>query len=490
MVINGISSTPIIKNSNNNWKNRKPHSSQPSFTGLNTVAAKTIRPTPDLLQALIGISTREAGFVGNLPMPFIKTIKTNDKTLTVERINNIKTAFGDAGKKLRSLDIDAQKALKDLVATDDKKLMTYMYELIDAQANEDYPRLAKIEQKFREDLRPQNTTKLKNIYNEAGQILDKAFKENGLVPHDAKTNIEMIGEGCVGTAYKISILDKDNNKLFSDKVIKVYKDKEHLKDFFYNKQLIRLLTLKNHGKDILGYIDNKILKLYNNPNTPTLKEGMALTTLRNAYDDKLNALKVTSNKMVEIVAAKNAEHSIKELYKIHGPYVEANQSAYIKKNLGHKLDKSDLIQPYFTNLTDEIALLEYADKSVLGEVTKPTSFKALGVICEDMGTANPDNTVADRLIDYGCFKITNKVIVGNKTARRVFKKVANAKDAQARITLWNNIYQKAKANSLPNSADVMLGLNESVKLIPFEHQHKLDIFANFKRPNFLSDQFE
>lgn len=164
-----------------------------------------------------------------------------------------------------------------------------------------------------------------------------------------------------------------------------------------------------------------------------------------------------------------------------GVNAEANSALYLKKSVGHPLLKSNLIPPYFFDLRRKFALFEMANDT-LGFSTKRTDFKGLGVSHTDL--AREANFVCGRIVDFGDIKVKNPIVVANKVARRIHKKISSIKSGcpetqtSMRVSLWKRYYSLAITNKLPQRNDVLIGLKEARELIPITERNLLPSIFN------------
>ena len=269
----------------------------------------------------------------------------------------------------------------------------------------------------------------------------------------------------------MSCTDKNNNKVFTDKVIKFYRNKEEKDSINTEIELLNYRMIKSH-KIIVGLV-SKLL------NIAFVKTGIL---------DKKIFNKIIGEKLAQIEACPMAadyknivtnqeEKKNRNIYKkYHGVYREANIALYIQKNIGHRLKNSDAIDFYFSNPKYQYSVFEFSDKDTLGEVRKHNIISDLGIRTNDTEFNNrKKNYVADRLIDYGDFKPINKTLIDSKVARRYYKKIKNVSGKGddkyiAQMLLLSHYYSLALNNKIPNSKEVLAGLNEALSLLPEKYR--------------------
>jgi len=164
-----------------------------------------------------------------------------------------------------------------------------------------------------------------------------------------------------------------------------------------------------------------------------------------------------------------------------GVNAEGNSAFYIKKSIGHPLTKVNLITPYFFNSKKGFALFEMSNDS-LDFPTKIINFKNLGLTHTDLHRES--NFVKGRIVDFGDIKVQNPILVTNKVARRIYKKINAIKSSYSetqikmRRALWEKYYNLAIANKLPQRNDVLMGLKAAKALIPLAERSQLQFFCN------------
>ena len=301
--------------------------------------------------------------------------------------------------------------------------------------------------------------------------LKKGFVQSKLINEDDTLAVELHDFGGFGTIYKMSCTDKNNNKVFTDKVIKFYRNKEEKDSINTEIELLNYRMIKSH-KIIVGLV-SKLL------NIAFVKTGIL---------DKKIFNKIIGEKLAQIEACPTAadyknivtnqeEKKNRNIYKkYHGVYREANIALYIQKNIGHRLKNSDAIDFYFSNPKYQYSVFEFSDKDTLGEVRKHNIISDLGIRTNDTEFNNrKKNYVADRLIDYGDFKPINKTLIDSKVARRYYKKIKNVSGKGedkyiAQMLLLSHYYSLALNNKIPNSKEVLAGLNEALSLLPEKYR--------------------
>lgn len=431
-----------------------------NFYGLNQVFSKTIYPSSDLLKSIYGIY--KSSIVGNLPGEFVKLIKKDTNICKTELAQNVKViyeAFGEAGQELNKINQLNRKTFEQLVNTDDKRVLDEYFKFLEESGkNLDCDTIHNLHEGFRKVQWISNETN-KSIENTAKQKLVSAFKSSGILKKDDNIELEFIGEGLFGRCYKISATDTDGKQIFSDKVLKVYKDISLEKDFILNSFVAKLHINTKNEKEINQYLNKKIkeqphLKYFYNKFKPSsivydCPEEIQKQDIKFSTEDQMNRFK-----------------------DFHGIYPEANASAYISKAIGHDLSNSDITKQYCFDLKNNISLSEFADDYV----TRKNNLESIGVKCHDGN--KPGNTIKEKLVDMGGFTAEDKNLTQNPIVRRINKKIEHTTELNDRINLWNKYYNQVKENKIANRHDVAQGLLKALDNIPLNHLNKLDIYLS------------
>jgi len=326
--------------------------------------------------------------------------------------------------------------------------------------------LAKLQEQMQEKFLPSKKF-LTELQTQSAKILETAMKKTGVIPQNASVQVNHLGQGAFGNAYKVSFLDEAGQKLFHDKVLKVYKDPK-----------IAAETASNMSSEILNYYKSMTKEQY------VAKIEAAFDKIPGIPEDMKSLMKASLGEQYEQM--KNMpDEQIKETINMmmgggnsyHGAGAEANAATFVKKAIGHRLEKSDLAQPHFFDLDANIALTEMSDDA-LATITKKTDFSKLGLTHGDIAM-NSNNTVNRKIIDYGGIIVNNDILAKSKVARRIYKKIAALtskspeRTTQMKIDLWNRYYDLANKNKIGQSHDVLDGLKEARNLIDESQWDKL-----------------
>ena len=385
----------------------------PSFNGLTRAMSKSLYVNKAHIDNLVYAYPKAQGFVGSIPKDFIKVLKSNSDNVGAS-VSEIKSVFADTSKFLQKLAYEKQYASrKEYLKNNcmDSFLVNFAQ-----RYDGNVLALCKDAYLFGR-LRPEQ---INGELSGVNSNLTKVFRENKLIPNDGVASLSYLDSGSYGDVFKLSLLDKDKNKLFHDKVLKVYKSKDDTSNML--SFAIEALHEYVDGFSEVDFINkmNDLSKDFNN-----------------SFDDKFfsDYYKYAKN------CTKKDFGFMRDLgftYDFHGVAPEGNAAMYLKKSVGHRLDNTDLIEPYCFDIKNNYAILEMSDTDL--KTNKKVNFKELGVTCFDSHTFNYTN---DKLIDYGGFNVINSRIVNDKVARRTAKKQAHTPqkkqfDFQKEITSQKN----------------------------------------------------
>lgn len=325
-----------------NRTNAQSCNNSPSFKGLNQAMGKTIYASPELLQRMLGVFTREKSCVGSLPKEMIAILREKCKTPAEvgQKISMIKSTFAEVADSLREMDLEEFKYAHSQEAKefDEKALLELAQNigefneeaLLEISENPSIEALEIFNKKIEgaQKLPKEFVAKLEKT---ASKFLTASMKKIGLIPKNGKVQVNHLGGGHSGNAYKISFLNGTDEKLFHDKVLKVYRD----------------------------------------PNTQIMDE----------YEREF------------------IENEAKSMAKSYGVGPEANIALYLRKAIKHSLKETDLITPHFFDLEHGIALMDMSDNE-LPAITKHIDFEKLGLVHTDLDR-HDGNRVLGRIVDFG-----------------------------------------------------------------------------------------
>lgn len=430
--------------------------------GFTRVLQKRPTLSPALIQMAKDIYTRDKGFGGIFPCEFVNAIKNNLKTHDKNQIKicveGVRETFAKATELFNKIDEETNKNIEsyideynfnDCIRVFLEKIKIKLQVLT-------CPSLALKSMKKAKDKNKAAPEFIKDIEKQVADALNCGLKKYRLIPEDSTVFVNRLDEGRFGTAYEISFICRNKNVLRS-KVIKYYKN------LYANIPFRVKLALKR--EDIINGEYHKVLSFFKElfkifPSHKTIKKSSSESV--EFKKDNL-AKKITEQITMQL---KRGEYK-------HGKKKEANVGNYIMKASGHDLQRSDIISYFYTDLEHNYALFEFCSYDNIGPVTKKVDYDSLGITPKDIvGLSKLKNFLCGRIIDIGGFEVTNKVLAENKVARRTYKKIKhitgrNPKNVvQQRVKRFNELYKTAQHNKLPQSSDILLGLEEARRLIP------------------------
>ncbi|MGD9581962.1 MAG: hypothetical protein AB7V50_11360 [Vampirovibrionia bacterium] len=170
----------------------------------------------------------------------------------------------------------------------------------------------------------------------------------------------------------------------------------------------------------------------------------------------------------------------------HYTLMEPNRAAFIKKNV----KKHELPEFYFADIKNDFMVTKFLDESFTSE--KKINLKALGLVYSDK---KHENIVNESIVDYGGFVSKSPLLGKNKTARWVYLTIAEKTKPDQWLNKWNELFNIANSNKVPNSKDILVGLYDFVRFLPEnKHAELYDKFDNLKNfnddfKNYLSSFF-
>lgn len=446
-----------------------------SFQGaLSRFAQKSPTISADLLEIKNGLCPRDKGFVGVFPPEFIKAIKRNLGTDCCPQ--RIKECVEGAKKTLIEAARILEKVEEQTLNNRNKNvrrmnLNNFLKELKEnlkwKVLEDDSAEQIELQNKLIKRFTP-NKVFIRKTEIEVSKILERGLKENKILPLDAKVIVKRLDEGNTGTAYKMSFIDENQQNIFVDKVIKYYKNIDAIFNSKFNLALIKLNIMKGNIDEISSKI-TEICNFFPEEKFPKIKN------IKKMILEEIELCKTKSSEEYKEIVLQRIQKQ-RETYKsCNGMHKEAVLASYIRNAIGHRLENSDLVNLYYVDLNNKYSILDFSSLRNLGPITKKNCYEALGFNFTDI-IEDIHNFVDGRLIDYGGYEITNKLLAENPVARRFYKKIKHieGKDfVQKRVDRINELYAKASNNELPQSSDVILGLKEAGKLIPESRQNLL-----------------
>ena len=369
-----------------------------SFSGLTKTAKSRIFAEPKLLAEINGVKNTDT--IGKPPVEFVFALQKSGcaKENTGDEIKKLTGSFKAAAEVLRTAEehsfdghdfqaLELARMLDEAVANgESSKAEKCFHKLMGMQAS--YGTFAP-------------------VLDKAAAHIDHAFKEAGILPNGGKVNLDFISEGARGYAFRISFLDEDENKVFHDKILKLYRSP--LDDISKKLAEIVYKHTNENPKEYFKLCKDNMTEYYT-------KNVDYLPNFYNLSPKALVDIKV-DDYMISVEAFQRGcrGKSVGELYLIyrdfihqfaaneisHGVCAEANRAAYIEHRVGN-LEKYDYIQPWFFDLKTGYSVLEASDDE-LPSITKKIDLGKYGLYHSDLDF-NPGNIVKGRVIDYGGIK--------------------------------------------------------------------------------------
>ncbi len=370
-----------------------------NFCGITNAAKKQVYVNPELLKRMSQVN--DAGIIGTLPFEFVSSLKkagVSNKEMG-EEIKKLTGAFSLAADELR----DAEEHFVD--NTDEFTILEFSKQLDEAL----YNRNACIaERLFNKLLFMQASEKtFEPALEKAGAHIDKAFKEAGILPDNSSVRIEFKAGGARGYAFNISFLNNEGEKIFHDKVLKLYRS-PHSDTAKKMAEAVYRDTHELSKEEYLEIFRDKMSKYYTQnadklPNPYKLDKETVANIALDDYMISAGCLYDIQNKMSfeEIFDMFNGlMNEFSDNDESHGVYAEANRAMFLKNRTAN-IRKTDYIEPCFFNLKKGYCLLEMSDNE-LPSIQKKINLNKYNLYHSDL--SNPDNIVEGRVIDYGGIK--------------------------------------------------------------------------------------
>lgn len=350
--------------------------------------------------------------MGNLPLDMLSVVVSRSKNKG-EKIKEIQQAFfktSEILKKYNPLESEAYLLRQNVWAKDEVIARQCLYELMTLRAVHCFP--------FDESL-----------YNKAGKILKKSFKD--IAPNLSKVEINEVGSGYHGNVFKISFLDKNGEDIFKSVAMKVFKTAEESADNYLARfDFAREFVSKHTQYDLIDLLRSA----YPRASSSDIYNGAAyLKNNFSCFDS--NAIKEEFIEAFKKVSSKN------------GVVPEANIMEYIRFFTGRKItSKDDLVLPYMFGFgKSPFCLSEY----VSWESDFPKrkmSLMNINLKHTDV-TANPSNLIKGKIIDIGGIIPFSEVFGVDKITIKYLKKFIHA-GQEGKTLLVKLLNNKAFAKNL------------------------------------------
>lgn len=370
-----------------------------NFLGLTKTAKSRVFIEPKLLQKINGVKNTD--IVGEPPREFILALKKAgfNKEDTGKEIKKLMNSFTLAAAELRA-------AEENYTEKQDFQFLEFARILEDKletgnpfEAQKLFQRLLRIQGSY---------ATFAPVSDKAASHIDKAFKEAGVLPRDGKTSLDFVSEGGRGYAFKVSFLDKNGEKVFHDKILKLYRSPMSV----VTKQMAKTVDryINDEPDEYFRLCREKMTEYYD-------ANAYYIQNYYNLPKKVLVACKVDDYMLlVEDFQRRNKGKSFEDFYKYyndfanefvagdinHGVCAEANTATYIKNKVGN-IQEYDYIEPWFFNLKTGYSLFEMSDDALL-KPEKELDLSKYGLYHSDL-EFNRGNIVKGRVIDYGGIRL-------------------------------------------------------------------------------------
>lgn len=368
--------------------------------------------------------------LGNLPAEIMQAaLKTKNKEQSLKTIQN---GFALSANELHK--ITRQKAEIVTNSNPDKQDIIKTYEKI---LNGDWSEYDYLKQRIKNSIIDKNT--VSKTEEAAAEFLKQAMKE--VLPPNTNVRFKRLGEGNFAVGYKIEFRNENNEKVFPDYTMKLYKDM---------KQNIEINTeVENKIKETLHNLtDTEIKEMYKK--FPVYKNGTneKWTKIINEFREKYTPLTNEELKKKILFELSSRGFSLQT----NGVNAEANTYAYISKAIGHPLHNTNLNVHYMFDLKNNFNLSAYSDNS-LPQITKYVNYSKIGITPFD-AYDNYSNMVYGRIIDVGGMAKSNELLT-DKTVRKYFKKIVNRNTKKEQQAVIENLKQFAKNPKTPERRKIL-----------------------------------
>ena len=237
-----------------------------------------------------------------------------------------------------------------------------------------------------------------------------------VLPFGSKVQVNYIGSGMYGNAFKLTFLDRKGGKVFEDIVIKTYKNTEEI---------------------------------------------IKLTSLHKLEQAKKAGIETTLESIEKPIIEK-----VKGQRKIHGILPEAKATEYIRHFIGHPLgpEHNIVLPDMFVTGGNPFSIGRYIPSDI-AQPTKVVNTLSIGLLNGDAYTVNATNIIAGRISDMGGWKKIFKEL-DNKISIRYFKKITNRKTDKEWLQAIERYRQEAQATKdLTKREKIMKAVELAEKVI-------------------------
>lgn len=387
--------------------------------------------------------------VGNLPKDMIVTIKQQHSNQIGLKIQEVKDGFSSASEILREYDSLHIENINNLKLSEKET-----EEIFKAKYYNNYKKISEFSESIQKYLLP----KTEKLQEEASKALYS--KMSTILPSNAKVKITHAGSGCFGNGFKVEFLDNNGNKLFQDRFLKVYKDNNMV-----GEDQIQIETL----------ITNKILSM----------DDSKLIELACLEPTRVNAFRAHSVEQLNDFKNRIKRRRTSSLY-LHGIAAEANSVTFLKRAVGHNLNKNNIINPDMFDIKSGYSLAPVSGDSVLQKITSNIDFARYGLKHGDVDS-NIANTVAGRIVDFGGIQ-TNKIKLQDKTTLKYYKKIMNRVKDKERLELVERLKELVKNPKTPLRDKIQAAINLAESQINKSTEFNIANKSNIKNKPIMNPQ--
>lgn len=149
--------------------------------------------------------------------------------------------------------------------------------------------------------------------------------------------------------------------------------------------------------------------------------------------------------------------------KSHGVYAEPNSWYYLQKNIGCKIDKTQFIKHYMSDMENGYSLTEFVDEDIPKTTKEFEHNKILGLILTDREN---NCRIHGKIYDIGgMVKIVN--VPHDRLLLKYFKKIANRNTQKEREQVVAQLTEQAKNTKTPHRNKIIKALEYYNSLPPW-----------------------
>lgn len=444
----------------------------PNFTGLTDIASKQIYKKPMTIACASDYYPNANGAVGRLPKDILELLKPQDDNVDLKtNIIFFQNELNKVSELLAEVEKMKLQKIQKLDETGESKQFVnkFLVKLAKIKVPSQKSRIPRILQMMIFDLTPKKD-EIARITDKVQEQMTQDFQVQGILKENERIKFQYLGQGRFKNAFKMEIVNDKDEKIIHPKTLLVFKENKTTNaqiDGVLNvlQNYYRTTNFALYFRTVNSLVDNASIKV-----VPEDKKELYKQILLEAYDNP--------DKFIEELR-KMYHLSSKAQYSANGINAECNITQFVKENGGKPMLETDTVPVYYLNLSHNVGLSEFSDLD-LPEIKTNIDLTKFGLFHSDI-EYNKNNVVNGRTIDLGgivCVKGLEE-LSQNKIARKICHKISQIKrknpedEAKARVEYWNKMYMLAFKNKIPQSREVLHGLEISKKLIKEKYWHKL-----------------